>query len=144
MESDKENDPNVGNTNSQDLFGEDTEFIPVKKAKHEQVDYEDDVTTCSSRSSYKSDREFTQYAQRWSEDDHEQGQTANLIPTAYQNNKRDAAVMTTFPYLPEIDENTRLNNLMFCKFISHELEKFEGDERYNVMQKIIEVFMHRK
>lgn len=28
--------------------------------------------------------------------------------------------------ITEIDENIRLNNLMFCKFISHELDKYQA------------------
>lgn len=51
-------------------------------------------------------------------------------------NSQNAYVQTN---ITEVDENIRLNNLMFCKFISHELDKYEGNERITIMQKILDV-----
>lgn len=42
--------------------------------------------------------------------------------------------------ITEVDENIRLNNLMFCKFISHELDSYQGNERMTIMQKILDAF----
>lgn len=125
---------------SEDLFTEN----PSKKKKHTEVDEKNDATYCSSPSyEYKQEDEYSQYAQRWSSPDYTDNESKKPSLNS-QKQFSDAAVMTTRPdnyYVEENNENIRISNLMFCKFISHELDRLDtDDERYTIMQQIIGVF----
>lgn len=116
---------------SEPLFT-DVDFIPKKKNLSE--DDVDDDANCSAE--YNPEE---QYAQRWSSPDDTDCESNKSI-----TKKRfvDVAVMTEreseIRSVQDLNENIRISNLMFCKFISHELEQHTGKKRYNIMQKIIE------
>lgn len=92
----------------------------------------DDNTSCSS-SSHNQPPEFMQNAQGWCDFVNDVGHKTFEI-----QKQHTSTYVQTESF--EIDENTRLNNLMFCKFISHELDNCIGNDRYEKMQKFLEVF----
>lgn len=128
-ESDKEKF-NFGNINqkrneSQDFFTENA--IPNKKNKLSEVVEKDDPNAtycCSPSYENKQEHEFSQYSQRWFSPDYTDQEHKKSSPNS-EKQFSDVAVMTTGPqnYVDEINENIRISNLMFCKFISHELDR---------------------
>ncbi|RVE45134.1 hypothetical protein evm_010243 [Chilo suppressalis] len=123
---------------SENLFTENTDNIAFKKIKLFITD--DDLSThCGSPHSQVLEL-HEQNAQTWSDEELDiQSEMPRL-----QKQFKDASVMTTLPFSIEIDENTRISNLMFCKFIAHELDKYEGNDRFDLMQKILEVLKRKK
>lgn len=147
-ESDTDMNCNFDNmcNESEKLFTENADYIPRKKNKLLEVvagkDNTFPATNCSlprSDTYISEPDEYSQYAQRWSSPDYTVKESQKHIPNS-EKQFCDAAVMTEPEYKAEENENIRISNLMFCKFISHELDRYTGDERYNLMQEIIKVF----
>lgn len=115
---------------SENLFSEHDNFT-ISMSKNE-TSMTDDNASCTSSHNQRPEL-YMQDAQTWSDFDDDVSQETSKIQKQYTN-----TYVQTDSF--EIDENTRQNNLMFCKFVSHELDNCIGNERYEKMQKILEVF----